>query len=255
MCNLFKNSLNDTPFFRKLHMEERNRGRLNTGVCVLGAWSVLYLQAMSSPHTWCCLEVPSETTPPPPTAPLPDGEFSPFCCWRTCLHVLSPLRVGRVPGGWGLKVSHHHQHLHQCITPAADDWPPVLLAALFPVMPSSPSFWAGSHATVCFRPLFLHWKYQFPFVTQQPQSGYGHTAASGCRGLQTGTITLSPLRKCFVWQEAVWWSAVELLTPKPLRRVKNKIWEMELLGSSCLSHHKSNGKQKDLHLKHPEGMS
>lgn len=94
------------------------------------------------------------------------GNLSPFCCWRTCLYVLSPLRVERVPVGWGHKVSHHHHHLHQCITPLAKHWPPVLLTALFLVMPSSPSFWDGSHATVCFRPLFFHWKYQFSFVTQ-----------------------------------------------------------------------------------------
>lgn len=100
------------------------------------------------------------------------GTLSPFCFWRTHLHVLSPLQAGGAPGGWGHKVSHHHHRLHWCITPKAEDWS-LISTALSLVISRSPSFWDGSHATVCHSPLFLLWKYQFSFVTQLPQSSFG----------------------------------------------------------------------------------
>lgn len=59
-------------------MEERNWGRLNTGICVLGAGSALSLQDLSSPHTWCCLGLPSETALSPPTAPSPGWGLCPL---------------------------------------------------------------------------------------------------------------------------------------------------------------------------------
>lgn len=180
MCNLFKNTLNDTPFFRKLHMEERNRGSLNTGVCVLGAWSALSLQALSSPHTWCCLGVPSETALPPPTAPPQLGRCPLFAAGGHTYMCCHHYKRGELLGAEDTRSHHHHDH-HQCITPTAEDWPPILLTSLSLVMSSSPSFWNDSHATVCCSPLFLLWKYQFYFVTQLPQSSYGHSAASGCQ--------------------------------------------------------------------------
>lgn len=70
---------------------------------------------------------------------------------------------------------------------------------------------------------FLLWKYLFSFITQLSQSGCGHSEASGCQWVslffscqevQGETSTLRPLRRGFVWQEAMWWWGVELLIPK-----------------------------------------
>jgi len=171
MCNLFKNTLNDTPFFRKLHMQERNRGRLNTGVWILGACSALSLSALSSPTHGAVLGCPQKPLCHASLFHIQLGTLSPSCCWGTHQHVLSPFQVGRVPGGWGQKVSHHHHHLHRCTTLTAEGWPLILSTTLCLVMSSSPSFWDGRHATVCCSPLVLLWKYQFPFVAQLPQSG------------------------------------------------------------------------------------
>lgn len=183
------------------------------------------------------------------------GTLSPFCFWRTHLRVLSPLQAGGAPGGWGHKVSHHHHHLHQCITPKAEDWPPILLTACSLVISRSPSFWDGSHATVCRSPLFLLWKYQFSFVTQLPQSSFGHSAASGCqwvpfpparscKGRQPLSVPCEDVLFDKRWCDGQEWNC----SPQSL-------WEKGLLGSSCISHHKSNGKQKEIHPKPSEGTN
>lgn len=103
MCNLFKNTLNDTTFSRKVHVKERDQGGLNTEVCILGSWTALSLQAFSSSHIQLFFfGVPSETALTPLIAPHQSKDFVLFFyCWRTHLHVLSLFMSRNSRGGEG----------------------------------------------------------------------------------------------------------------------------------------------------------
>lgn len=148
MCKLFKNTLNDTPFFRKLLVEGKNQGRLNTGVCVfggLGSSTPPWLQV--HPYTWCYPQAASEIALPPPLLHWPE-DFVLLCGWGMSPHVSirNEERFGGLEG-----TPHHHTTTS-----------------------------TSSHATVCCSSLSLLWKCWFSVVTQPPWSSLELSRAPGC---------------------------------------------------------------------------
>lgn len=254
MCNLFKNTLNDTPFFRKLHVEERNGGRLNTGVCVLGVWSALSLQALSSPRRWCCLGVSSETALPPPTAPPLAGDFVPFLL----LEDTPTCAVTITSGGssWGLRAQGlspppppppvHHPKSWRLVTDINCTLPgdlqkPILLG------------WQPCHSVS--QPTIFALKIPVFFCYPTAPEQFWDSAASGCqwvpfpparscKGRQPLSVPCEDVLFDKRWCDGQEWNC----SPQSL-------WEKGLLGSSCISHHKSNGKQKKIHPKPSEGTN
>lgn len=212
----FQNTLNDAPFFRKFHVEERKRGKLSTRDCTLWVWSTFPPWLWSLTNTWCYLRAPSELLWPSLLCQAED--FGPFTTGEQAYHCCQHEEWGKLVGTAGqlntttsTSVFPHHWRLATSLT------------ATLP-------FWAGIHGTACCSSLFLLWKYWFSVATQLQcgvqnslwQLPWVPSPLSGRGFREGGPTTLGPLRRHLVWQQVSWQSEVELLTPRPWRTVKQK---------------------------------
>lgn len=121
----------------------------------------LSLQALSLPHMWCCLGIPSKLLCHPPV-------LYPFFGAGGHTHVYCHrYKRTELLGAEGTKSL--YTTTNASLQPLRPGYP-------FPGVVQQPTLWDSSHAV--WGPTFLYW---FSFVTQLPQSGCGHSEASGCQ--------------------------------------------------------------------------